>query len=138
MSVVLKSDFDRIAAELEDTQESLVAALARIEAFRQREKVMAQELARLRTADSGTSGDGATGAADTRAAPCSPAIDAAPACAAPSDAPAASKEPKPEVADRPVYIVEIADQVPVMLVSGGRKVSGSTLTGYAAAWSALW
>ena len=44
---VPKADFVQLKAQLEDTQASLAAACARIEASRQREKVMAQELAKL-------------------------------------------------------------------------------------------
>lgn len=49
MSIVLRSDFENVKAQLEDTQESLAAAFARIEVFRQREKLLLAEVSKLRT-----------------------------------------------------------------------------------------
>lgn len=122
--LVLRADYDRLAAELEDTQESLIAALARIEAFRLRERVIALELARLRAGEqpeaSALGADIATAAG--RAAAAAPSTTSQAGAAGTAAYQPAPKEQRP-VSDRPSYITDIGDQVPVLLLSGGRKVS---------------
>jgi hypothetical protein len=157
MSVVLAADFERVRAELEDTQQSLVAALARIEAFRQRERGLAHEITNLRAAASqagagsqqggegarasgasagdgdgagdgggppeaappaGSSGGGAAAAQEVAAARGAAAADATADDAASTAVAAAAAAPDP---DRPAYITEVGEAVPIMLLGGGGR-----------------
>ncbi|GBF88193.1 hypothetical protein Rsub_00905 [Raphidocelis subcapitata] len=125
MAIVLRSDFERVQAELEDTQESLVAALARIEAYRQRERVLAQEMARLRTG-AGSAAGSQPGTPAAAAAAVAGAFAPAPAAAEGAAAAAAGGGAAAE--GRPAYITEVGDTVPVFLVGpGGRKIPGAVV-----------
>lgn len=144
MSIVLRSDFENVKAQLEDTQESLAAAFARIEVFRQREKLLLAEVSKLRTAQAAhppagdksqhqhdsssvSTADAAAGqtsaqqqdstaAASTHAAPPSTSSSL-------QEGPTQQQDPGP---DLPCYITEVEGHLPVMLLSSsGRKTPGS-------------
>lgn len=144
MAIVLRSDFENVKAQLEDTQESLAAAFARIEVFRQREKLLLAEVSKLRTAQAtaaaavGAAGDGEQQQGnDTASITAAAAASSTPAAAPPSDAqtppPPAQQPQQQQQADAfegpelPCYITEVEGHLPVMLVSGssGRKTPGS-------------
>lgn len=124
MEVVPKADYEQLKALLEDTQASLAAALARIEAFRLREKILAQELAKLRIG-----GKAAETAAATDAV--TQPVTAAPATQPTADGNSQTTQPPEQQCETsaklPVYITELLDHVPVLLVSGGRQVSAFPL-----------
>jgi hypothetical protein len=144
MSVVLKSDFDRVLTELQDTQQSLIASLARIEVYRQREKIMSQEIATLRTSQAASQAEAPAGGAAAEESGAGGAATAAATAAAAPGGPVASSTaalttvPLPAVdgkdaaaaSERPAYITEIGEHVPVMLVGGGgRKVRYAAVEG---------
>ncbi|KAF8069683.1 Oxr1 [Scenedesmus sp. PABB004] len=126
-NVVPAADFQHVVAQLEDTQESLAAAFARIEVFRLREKLLAAELARLRIGGEAQQGDAADGP---------PGGDGAPAAAAqqapePPPPPAAPPSEPADAPDWPLpcYVTEVEGHLPVMLInsSTGRKTPGSVV-----------
>lgn len=139
-NVVPAGDFQHIKAQLEDTQESLAAAFARIEVFRLREKVLLAELAKLRIG--GQLAAAAAPAADA-SAPDGPAVGAAVAGTAAHSAVADSQQQSSGETDKlqprqpekqqqeeqqlnwplPCYVTEVEGHLPVMLISSvGRKV----------------
>ncbi|KAF6253532.1 hypothetical protein COO60DRAFT_408847 [Scenedesmus sp. NREL 46B-D3] len=142
-NVVPAGDFQHIKAQLEDTQESLAAAFARIEVFRLREKVLLAELAKLRIG--GQLAAAAAPAADA-SAPDGPAVGAAVAGTAAHSAVADSQQQSSGETDKlqprqpekqqqeeqqlnwplPCYVTEVEGHLPVMLISSvGRKTPGS-------------
>ena len=115
MAVVLKADYDRLKAELDDTRESLVAALARVEAFRQREKLLSRELGRLRTiAAQERLAQHAAGVRSSGDAAAADAAGAAPAEAPPLPQQQQQQQQQPQ---RPAYITECGETVPIVLLS---------------------
>lgn len=144
MAIVLRSDFENVKAQLEDTQESLAAAFARIEVFRQREKLLLAEVSKLRTAQAtAAAAAAAAGDAEQQQADGTPSTAAAAAGSStpattppPGDAqppPAQPQQQQQQQADAyegpelPCYVTEVEGHLPVMLVSGsnGRKTPGS-------------
>ncbi len=126
------ADFETLKWQLEDTEGSLAAALARIEAFRIHEKMLCQELAQLRLgqqpAQEQQQQAGSDGAASSmQHQPNAQQLNAlgggTQACQQ-STVPAASqaRAPSGNTAPMPAYITDISGHVPVMIVSGGRKV----------------
>jgi hypothetical protein len=144
-NVVPAGDFQHIKAQLEDTQESLAAAFARIEVFRLREKVLLAELAKLRIAGQPAAAAAATAPAAAAEAPngaaavASTATNSAGTAAAQqqqTSSPADSSQPEqqedPQQSEQqadwplPCYVTEVEGHLPVMLISsGGRKVRGT-------------
>lgn len=109
---VPKAEYDALLAHLEDTQASLAAALARVEAFRLKEKLLVQELAKLRVQSAQPNQDSPKGERH----------------ASPKTSSAGSKEQQADKAEAsagppiPCYITEMEGHLPVLLVSGNRKV----------------
>jgi hypothetical protein len=142
-NVVPAGDFQHIKAQLEDTQESLAAAFARIEVFRLREKVLLAELAKLRIAGQPAAAATATAvaaeASNGAATIASTAADSAGTGDAqqqtsPVDSSQFQQQQQEEQqqieqqADWPLpcYVTEVEGHLPVMLISsGGRKVRGT-------------
>jgi hypothetical protein len=118
MSVVLRSDFEAAKAQLEDTLESLGAALARIEVFRQREKLLLAEVAKLRN-EAAAAGGGCTQPADS--------ANASAAAQAPEQSQEQQQLPQTQPQQQqPTYITECEGQLPVMLLAAdGRRTPGS-------------
>jgi hypothetical protein len=117
---VLKADYEQLKAQLEDTQASLAAAFARIEAFRLREKLLVQEIAKLRL---GGSVDNlhiaSTDAPSTQATSTGSQGQQNQGESSKQDGEAEQAGPA-----GPYYITEMADQpLPILFVNGGRKVS---------------
>jgi hypothetical protein len=141
-NVVPAGDFQHIKAQLEDTQESLAAAFARIEVFRLREKVLLAELAKLRIAGQPATAIPAPAAAaelsDDAAAVAGTAADSAAAAgvqqqqtSSPADSSQAQQQEEQQQIEQqadwplPCYVTEVEGHLPVMLISsGGRKVRG--------------
>lgn len=123
--------FQQLKAQLEDTQESLGAALARIEVFRLREKILAAEIAKLRLGEPVGTEAAVLAAADATAAT---EVQGQPTAAGhlssqPLD-PATAEQHETEQHSKwpiPCYVTEIGDNLPVMLFGGaGRKVRNMT------------
>ena len=116
---VLKADFDQLRAQLEDTQASLAAAFARIEAFRLREKLLVQEIAKLRLGDSVENLQVAsTDAPTTQATSTGSQGQQKQRNDSSQDGSTEHEGPK-----GPYYITEMTDQpLPILFVNGGRKV----------------
>lgn len=112
-------DYEQLKAVLEDTQSSLAAAFARVEAYRIRERLLTQEITKLRLGD-----EGQAQATATPQAAGSTAEGAAPSSNGAADAGAASSGAEASTSEitLPAYITPIQDHLPVILVSGGRKV----------------
>lgn len=144
-NVVPAGDFQQLQAQLEDTQESLAAAFARIEVFRLREKLLLAELAKSRIAGQptvGTAAAEAAGDATAVAAAGTAAHGAGTAdvcqqqvCSQPGSSPPQQQEQQQQQqvdqqADWPLpcYVTEVEGHLPVMLISsGGRKTPGSVV-----------
>jgi hypothetical protein len=110
------SQLDRVTAELEDAHKSLATALARIEVYRQREKLLRAEIAQLRCAASGGGGNAQNGAGGDQQQQQQHAH---------SQQHQERREPPAPASARPAYVTEIDEHVPVLLVpsaAGGRKV----------------
>lgn len=123
-NVVPAADFQNVRAQLEDTQESLAAAFARIEVFRMREKLLVAEMAKLRLGDQPNSEGAAAAAADTDGtAAGAVAATTVPGRQQPSSSQPEQQQQQQQQPPLPCYITEVADHLPVMLISsGGRKV----------------
>lgn len=139
-NVVPAGDFQQLQAQLEDTQESLAAAFARIEVFRLREKLLLAELAKSRIAGQPNVGTAPADAADavTAVAAAETAehstgtadVCQQQGCSQPGSSPPQHKEQQQQQqvdqqADWPLpcYVTEVEGHLPVMLISsGGRKV----------------
>jgi hypothetical protein len=110
---VPKAEYDALLTHLEDTQASLAAALARVEAFRLKEKLLVQELAKLRVQGAhGSPQDSPKGKHHA-----SPATSSAGGKEQQAD-----KAAEPAGPPIPCYITEMEGHLPVLLVSGSRKV----------------
>lgn len=91
---------------LEDAQDSLIAAMARIESYRQTVAALRHEIGQLRAQNV------AGGAAITPGG---------------GAANPGSDEPAQAAAPRPAYICELGEEVPLLLLAGGEgKVRGAT------------
>jgi hypothetical protein len=150
MSIVLRSDFENVKAQLEDTQESLAAAFARIEVFRQREKLLLAEVSKLRTAqaakatagpstdtqpqlqqDGSSAGTSSSAAGSQEQQHVSTAAPAGTPSSMQGAGPAQQQQQQPQqqpdpAPDLPCYITEVEGHLPVMLLSSsGRRTPGS-------------
>jgi hypothetical protein len=114
MTVNLR-DFEGVKCALDDCQSALAAALARIEAFRIRERILAQEMAQLRLGNDPGSATASPGGAAAPEAASEPAASPEGRCEA---------EPPSNGADVPAYITHLRDHCPVVLISGGLRVRG--------------
>jgi len=144
MSIVLRSDFENVKAQLEDTQESLAAAFARIEVFRQREKLLLAEVSKLRTAQGANalpanqqlqpqqeSSTLSTSSNPGAASSVQQLQDSAPSSS--PAAPTAAQQTDPQQQQQqqagpqvPCYITDVEGHLPVMLLSSsGRRTPGS-------------
>lgn len=124
-NLVPAGQFEQLKAQLEDTQESLGAALARIEVFRLREKALIAEIARLRLgeqpeeADTAADKHAAGGAAAAQQQHAAGAFSSQQAEAAEQQC--AEQQPKWPI---PCYVTEVEGNLPVMLYGNtGRQVS---------------
>lgn len=117
-NLVPAGQFEQLKAQLEDTQESLGAALARIEVFRLREKGLVAEIAKLRL---GEQPDEAADTAENHAHADAATAQQQPAAGPAAEAAEAEPQPKWPI---PCYVTEVEDNLPVLLFgNGGRKVS---------------
>jgi hypothetical protein len=148
-NVVPAGDFQQIKAQLEDTQESLAAAFARIEVFRLREKLLLAELAKVRvggqpTAAAEAEAEGANGVAAVAAAGTASAaghstgtadVHQQQSCGQSDSTPPQQQQEQQQQQQQqeqqpdwplPCYVTEVEGHLPVMLISsGGRKVRGA-------------
>lgn len=136
-SFVPLGQFEQLKAQLEDTQESLGAALARIEVFRLREKALSAEIAKLRL---GQQPDGAvqSSASDGVSTDMASTAEAAQQLPGQADNSTPQKLSAPEQPDKqqpqhqqmpkwpiPCYITEVENNLPVMLISSSSRRVGN-------------
>jgi len=117
-------DYEQLRWQLDDAQSSLAAALARIEAYRIKERHLQQELAQLRL-------DGSKSNKQADASPSQPDGAAASTTQLEGAAGTTATEGAGQGApcsSLPSYITHLQDLVPVMLISGSRKVSACNHT----------
>eukprot|EP00878_Enallax_costatus_P009539 GHUV01009969.1.p1 GENE.GHUV01009969.1~~GHUV01009969.1.p1 ORF type:complete len:543 (+),score=153.99 GHUV01009969.1:403-2031(+) len=122
--------FQQLKAQLEDTQESLGAALARIEVFRLREKALTAEIAKLRLGEPVDDASSAT----VHATPATTAQQQPGTTGQASSQPTAAETAEQHETEQqpkwpiPCYVTEIGDNLPVMLIgAAGRKTPGSVV-----------
>lgn len=122
-NLVPYGQFEQLKAQLEDTQESLGAALARIEVFRLREKALVAEIAKLRLGskpDDAAVGDADDSAPATQQSTKAEQVDSQPAAGTAAGQHQAKQQ---STWPMPCYVTEVEENLPVLLINSvGRKV----------------